>query len=177
MKRLQTGTFSGTYTQTAPTLIATFAADADRLLFINWLGYGTGDFDETQIEFFLYATLTRSGYAESLVLDYGGQSLYTQGNIFSAGWVGGGLRFLGNKPAWTQPERNILVHTGDVINVYLDSNVVDATGAGFVEFYGTETLAEIAAAVLAAGTFPANVTEINSVAVTGDGDATPWGPA
>jgi hypothetical protein len=182
--RLQTATFGPvTIPKDTLTLVGSYTADADRALYVNLLIGGL------VTDWQVFVTLTRAGFAETSILDNGStrSGVYT-GNYWKINYVGESElsifsdTLFGN-PAWTQPERVILVHTGDIINVYAaQSNGTSDNASGFLEFYGTETLAENAAAVVTAimtggtVTIDANIKQVNGVTVTGNGAGTPWGP-
>jgi len=72
---------------------------------------------------------------------------------------------------------------GKSYNIYVTAAVDSVTGGtsgGFKVIATIPTAATVAAAVLSAADsnpIAANVKEVNDVALVGDGDATPWGPA
>jgi hypothetical protein len=66
-KRLQTAAFGPTtVTQNSPTLIGSYTADADREIKINSLILPATGVSVVKV----FASVTRSGYAESAVYDY-----------------------------------------------------------------------------------------------------------
>jgi hypothetical protein len=150
-KRLQTGAWSHTYAgkESDTYNAASYTADADREIGVNLLAYPTGAFAGAGAVFEMFVTLVRSGYNESWK---GGSYPSINGSYSSNGIEDfhGDLNSYyltaGNEsnPAWSLTEKRIFVHTGDIINVYIAQNTDDfLTAAGFVEFYGTETPAEL----------------------------------
>jgi hypothetical protein len=172
MKRLQTATWDLTLAASTPTLIGTYTADADRKIWVNCIARDIAASGDT---FFPYLSVTRPTYAESVI--YKGDKLGTYAFSETISGIPQEYQFTSKDMNYALIKNNVpvFVHTGDVINFYLyDYNEVECEG--YVEFYGTETLAELAAAVMAGGTIDANIKQVNGVTVTGNGAGTPWGP-
>lgn len=159
MKRLQTATwehqFSG-MNEGEYYLVGSYTADADREMGINVYARGKDLYAFTTVDFMLFVTITRSPFSESYRERY--SSTYPgwyAGNCSPGDGVGTEKLLSANAAAgaWTIPGRHFYVAAGDVVNVYLTQGAdQNFAGEGFIEFYGTETVEEIVAAVWGAQT-------------------------
>jgi hypothetical protein len=147
MKCLQAATWSLTLADTGTLYLAgTYTADADRAIYVNFTAKGNGDFASGFWTFITFATMTRAPYEETVHKIYGGAFGFYEHEDNDTTWWGQTCE--NESSMWVRPSKMLLVKAGDVINFYVSCPIQNLiTADGIIEFFGTETLAEIAAAM------------------------------
>jgi hypothetical protein len=129
MKRLSTASFNYTGAGSAQ-LVGSYTADADREVWFYIRATGTGTFAGHSLTWGITARIDRAA---------------SETKDISTSTNSGGSD---TADALVLPYAPIFVHAGDIVNIYAAETAESADGAGTAEIYGTETPAELAAAVL-----------------------------